>query len=73
MTEPEKDDLVESIAIRAIEAVGPDEAPGVLWAALLSAHLRHHSLALAVLCIESGLRDLRQQIAAAFRNKGSIQ
>lgn len=73
MTEDEKDAFVESLATRAIKAVGPSEAPGVLWAALLSAHLRNHSLSLAVLCVESGLRDLRQRLAAAIRPKDTIQ
>lgn len=63
MTEDEKDDLALKIAKMAVEAVGPVEAPGILWQALIAVHAVHHSLESAVTCISAGLESLRRDLA----------
>jgi len=72
MTDDEKDALALKIARMAVEEVGPVEAPGVLWQALITAHVTCHSLESAVACIGAGLEKLRHDLAE-FQAKRSIQ
>lgn len=72
MTDDQKDDLAIQLARVAVKIAGPDDAPGLLWQALIAVHLVHHSLESAVLCIGAGLEDIRRDVAD-MQSKRTIQ